>query len=90
MSRSLPFQPNLEVLKKQARQLLNEHAAGESAAVARAQAVIAELPSAVAESFPLRDAQQVLAREYGFSSLQAVPDHVRSGCDQGSLHLGRQ
>jgi hypothetical protein len=79
MSRPLPFQPNLEVLKKQARQLLNEHAAGESAAVARVQAVIAELPSAVAESFTLRDAQQVLAREYGFSSWQALLDHVGGG-----------
>ena len=76
MSRQLPPQPNLEVLRKQARQLLNEHAAGHSEAVARVRAVSADLPSAAAKSFTLRQAQQVLAREYGFANWQALLDHV--------------
>ncbi|MDA0335336.1 MAG: hypothetical protein O2782_09245 [bacterium] len=76
MSRQLPAQPNLEVLRKQARQLLNEHAADHSEAVARVRAVSADLPSAAAKSSTLRQAQQVLAREYGFANWQALLNHV--------------
>ena len=79
MSPQLPSQPHLDVLKKQARQLLNDHKDGQSEAVARVQAVIADLPAAAAESFGLRHAQQVLAREYGFSSWQALLDQVAGG-----------
>ena len=76
MSRQLPPQPHLDVLKKQARQLLTDHQAGDSEAVERVQAVLADLPPSAAEAFTLRHAQQVLAREYGFTSWQALVDHV--------------
>jgi hypothetical protein len=79
MVRQLPPQPHPDVLKKQARQLLNDHKSGQSEAVARVQAVIADLPAAATESFGLRHAQQVLAREYGFSSWQALLDQVAGG-----------
>ncbi len=81
MSRQLPPQPNLDVLKKQARQLLNDHKDGQSEAVARVQAVIADLPAAATDSFGLRHAQQVLAGEYGFSSWQALLD-LMAGLEQ--------
>ncbi len=79
MSHQLPSQPHPDVLKKQARQLLNDHKDGRSEAVARVQAVIADLPAAATESFGLRHAQQVLAREYGFTSWQALRDLVAGG-----------
>jgi ankyrin repeat protein len=58
----LPAHPSLESLRKQAKKLAREIAAGDAAAVARARA---QLPRA---KLPLsqRDAQLVLAREYGF------------------------
>ena len=59
--------------------LLNDHEDGQSEAVARVQAVVADLPAAATESFGLRHAQQVLAREYGFSSWQALLDQVAGG-----------
>lgn len=76
MSRQLPSHPHLDVLKKQARQLLNDHQSGDPEAGARVEAVLADLPPSAADSFALRHAQQVLAREYGFTSWQALLDHV--------------
>lgn len=76
MSRQLPPQPHLDVLKKQARQLLNDHQAARPEAVERVRATLADLPPKAAESFTLRHAQQVVAREYGFTSWQALADHV--------------
>jgi len=82
MSAQLPPHPHLDVLKKQARQLLKAHYAGEPEAVARVQAVLSDLPPAAAETFALRHAQQVLAREYGFTSWQAMLDHVGRSSDE--------
>lgn len=65
-SKSLPAHPSFESLRKQAKQLAREFAAGESHAVAR---VHTQLPK---PDLPLslRDAQLVLAREYGFAGWQ--------------------
>lgn len=76
MSRPLPPKPHIDVLKKQARQLLNDHKSGHPEAVARVQAVIADLPPAATEVLTLRNAQQVIAREYEFTSWQALADQV--------------
>ena len=76
MSAQLPPQPHLDVLKKQARQLLNDHLAEEAEAVARVEAWLADLPPSAFEKLTLRHAQQVLAREYGFTSWQGLVDHV--------------
>lgn len=79
MSRQLPSQPHIDVLKKQAKALLSDHQAGQTEAVDRVSAVVADLPSGAAQAFSLRHAQQVLAREYGFSSWQAMAAHIRAG-----------
>ena len=76
MSRQLPPQPHLDSLKKQARQLLKGYKSDQPDAVERIQAALVELPPSAAESFTLRHAQQVLAREYGFSGWQKLADVV--------------
>ena len=70
--RSLPARPSLESLRKQARRLARDVASGNADAIAR---VRAELPDA---KLPLsrRDAQLVLAREYGYSGWQDLTAEV--------------
>ena len=73
MSAQLPQNPNLEQLKKQAKALLKAHQTGEPEACSRiqgsfprlARTPVLEISNAL---FSLRDAQLVLAREYGFKS----------------------
>jgi hypothetical protein len=62
-ARGLPARPSLDSLRKQAKKLARDAAAGNGEAIAR---VHAQLPQA---RFPLsnRDAQLVIAREYGFA-----------------------
>jgi len=69
----LPARPSLESLRKQAKKLARDIAAGEAGAIARARA---ELPKA---ELPLsqRDAQLVLAREYGFPGWQDLVKEVK-------------
>jgi len=62
-SKFLPSQPSLEFIRKQAKKLVRQFAAGDSDAVAR---VHARLPSPTLP-LSLRDAQLVLAREFGFA-----------------------
>jgi Ankyrin repeats (3 copies) len=67
-SKSLPPHSSFESIRKQAKKLVREFAAGEPGALAR---VHAQLP---APTLPLslRDAQLVLAREYGFAGWQGL------------------
>jgi Ankyrin repeats (many copies) len=60
--RVLPARPSLESLRKQAKKIARDIGVGDTSAIARARA---QLPQV---QFPLsqRDAQLVLAREYGF------------------------
>src|SRR5260370_21013809 len=69
----LPARPSLESLRKQAKKLSRGIAAGDAGAIARARA---ELPKA---ELPLsqRDAQLVLAREYGFPGWQDLVKEVK-------------
>jgi hypothetical protein len=62
-ARDLPARPSLDSLRKQAKKLARDAAAGNGEAIAR---VHAQLPRA---ALPLsnRDAQLVIAREYGFT-----------------------
>src|SRR5215470_7447966 len=73
----LPARPSLEFLRKQAKKLAHGIAAGDEAAIARARAQLprAELP------LSQRDAQLVLAREYGFPGWKDLLKEVK--------HLGR-
>src|SRR4029453_12968332 len=82
-TRTLRDKPDLVQLKRQAKELLRAFAAGESGAAAE---VNAHYQAANPESFPLHDAQLVLARSYGFDSwpkLKAFVDGmtVRGLCD---------
>ena len=75
-TRSLREHPNLDQLKRQAKELLNAFLAGDPAAVAEVEA---HYRGANPSSFALHDAQLVLARAYGFDSwpkLKAFVDGV--------------
>src|SRR5882724_5340125 len=75
MSRVLPTQPNLEHLKKQAKDLLHDFAQGNPAAVEQFNSVVST--SAAAQP-KLADAQHVIAHEYGFASWGKLKEHVQS------------
>lgn len=76
--KSLPARPSQPSLRKQAKKLAHDIAAGDAASIARARA---QLPDAV---LPLshRDAQLVLAREYGYASWQDL-------CAEVARRLGK-
>src|SRR5262249_10757732 len=65
-SKSLPARPSLESLRKQAKKLVRDIAASDDAAIERARM---QLPDG---DLPLtqRNAQLVLAREYGYAGWQ--------------------
>jgi ankyrin repeat protein len=73
MSRQLPAKPNLEHLKKQAKELLHDFEVSVPDAIERFRS----LESASAPP-KLADAQHVIAREYGFSSWPKLKEHVES------------
>jgi ankyrin repeat protein len=62
--RTLPERPNLEQLKKQAKDLLRDYLAGDADAAAEVNRAERSQPV----DFSLADAQRVLARAYGFES----------------------
>lgn len=75
-TRRLPPQPNLDQLRKQAKDLLEQYRAGDPAALAEVPQFEWRADPAV---FALHDAQRVLARAYGFESwpkLKAFVDGV--------------
>ncbi len=82
-TRKLPEKPNLDQLKKQAKELLNAFRAGDAAAVAEVRAHYgSDQSQASDEAFQLSDAQLVIARSYGFASwpkLKAFVDGVTIG-----------
>src|ERR1700722_1959970 len=71
--RTLPDRPNLEQLKKQAKDLLRDYLAGDAKAVAE---VNRAERSANPEAFALADTQRILARAYGFASWTALKQRV--------------
>src|ERR1700731_2898270 len=75
----LPACPSLESLRKQAKRLTRGIVAGDASAIARARA---QLPQA---KLPLsqRDAQLVLAREYGFPGCQDLLREVKQRLGRG-------
>jgi hypothetical protein len=75
----LPVRPSLESLRKQAKKLGRDIVAGNAGAIARARA---QLPKA---ELPLsqRDAQLVLAREYGLAGWQDLIKEVKQRLGQG-------
>jgi len=85
-SKSLPARPSLESLRKQAKKLARDIAAGDTAAIARARA---ELPHV---ELPLtqRNAQLVLAREYGYAGWQDLTAEVSERLGHGLEWAGAQ
>jgi hypothetical protein len=75
MSRELPAKPNLEYLKKQAKELLNDFQRGEHDAVERFRTFASSVMPANAK---LADAQQVITRDYGFASWPKLKQHADS------------
>jgi len=78
-SKSLPARPSLESLRKQAKKLARDIAAGDAAAIARARA---HLPNV---DLPLtqRNAQLVIAREYGYAGWQDLTAEVSKRLGHG-------
>jgi len=72
-TRSLPKRPDLNQLKRQAKELLEALAAGDPEAVAEVNALYHGADRA---EFALHDAQLVLARAYGFESWPKLKAHV--------------
>jgi ankyrin repeat protein len=92
---TLPSRPNLDHLKKQAKDLLRACRAGDPAAFARLRL---SLPAArgrddaalAKHDWRLHDAQSCLAREYGFPSWDALRTYVEHGrADDPSHRLHR-
>src|SRR6266851_873296 len=79
-ARQLPERPNLEQLKRQAKDLLRSARANGSAALQRFRILPAFANISDADlahrSFALHDAQSVIAREYGFDSWKALHERV--------------
>jgi ankyrin repeat protein len=75
MSLELPAKPNLEYLKKQAKQLLAQLQQGDAAALERFGS-LASLDAP--ENAKLADAQHLIAREYGFASWPRLKTHVEA------------
>src|SRR5262245_3687547 len=70
-TRRLPARPSLEQLRKQAKELLRNYRADDTAAAERIRAIIPH-PG----DLTLADAHFVMAREYGFESWAHVCRHV--------------
>jgi len=75
----LPARPSLDSLRKQAKKLARDIVAGDTDAIARARAQLppAELP------LSQRDAQLVLAREYGFPGWKDLLKEVKQRLGRG-------
>src|SRR5947208_14123293 len=75
----LPARPSLESLRKQAKKLARGIAAGDADAIARARAQLPQAGLPVSQ----RDAQLVLAREYGFPGWQDLVREVKQRLGRG-------
>src|SRR5262245_50039965 len=89
MSKSLPPRPDLDQLKKQAKELLRAFKSGDPEACKRfeEQGPLSASGSAVRPAaFSLHHAQAVIAREYGFATWAKLKQHVESlRTDAGDL-----
>jgi DNA-binding NtrC family response regulator len=88
MPKHLPSHPNLENLKKQAKQLTRDHKSGQVDAFARIKAHFPSLADAsvgqiLAAEFSLCNAQLVIAREYGFATWGELSAAVESSSAAG-------
>ena len=78
-SKSLPSRPSLESLRKQAKKLAREIDAGDKDAIARAQLQLPNIELPLTQ----RNAQLVIAREYGYAGWQDLTAEVSKRLDKG-------
>ena len=83
MVKTLPLRPNLEQLKKQAKDLQKEYKSGDAKAYERIRLHLPRLAEKSDEEMPkerfvLQDAQHVIARLYGFSSWDMLSSAVKT------------
>jgi hypothetical protein len=78
-SKSLPTRPSLESLRKQAKKLARDIAARDAAAIARARVHLPHVPLPLTQ----RNAQLVIAREYGYDGWQNLTAEVRRRLGKG-------
>ena len=78
-SKSLPARPSLESLRKQAKKLARDIAAGDAAAIARARVHLPQVDLPLTQ----RNAQLVIAREYGYAGWQDLAAEVSKRLGQG-------
>src|SRR6476659_3206731 len=71
-AKSLPARPSLESLRKQAKKLARDIAAGDAGAVARARVQLPRVDLPLTQ----RNAQLVIAREYGYAGWQDLTAEV--------------
>ena len=77
--KSLPARPSLESLRKQAKKLVRDIAAGDDAAIARARVQLPDVDLPLTQ----RNAQLVLAREYGYAGWQDLTAEVSKRLGHG-------
>src|SRR5262245_9689584 len=77
-SKSLPDRPSLESLRKQAKKLARDIAAGDAAAIARARVHLPHVDVPLTQ----RNTQLVIAREYGYAGWQDLIAEVSKRLDQ--------
>jgi Ankyrin repeats (many copies) len=85
-SKSLPAHPSLESLRKQAKKLARDVAAGDAAAMVRARAHLPNVPATLTQ----RSAQLVIAREYGYAGWQNLTAEVRRRLGEGLAWAAEQ
>jgi hypothetical protein len=78
-SRSLPDRPSLESLRKQAKKLARDIAAGDAGAIARARLQLPHVDAPLTQ----RNAQLVIAREYGYTGWQDLTAEVSKRLGKG-------
>src|SRR5881296_674336 len=78
-SKSLPARPSLESLRKQAKKLARDIAAGDAGAIARARVQLPDVDLPLSQ----RSAQLVLAREYGYAGWQDLTAEVSKRLGSG-------
>src|SRR5262245_41287917 len=78
-AKSLPARPSLESLRKQAKKLARDVAAGNADAIARAQAQAPNVDLPLTQ----RNAQLVIAREYGYAGWQDLTAEVSKRLGKG-------
>src|SRR4029450_6827845 len=78
-SKSLPDRPSLESLRKQAKKLARDIAAGDAGAIARARLQLPHVDAALTQ----RNAQPAIAREYGYTGWQDLTAEVSKRLGKG-------